>query len=536
MKRPPAALTASAFAAVAAFALSLSLSWGYDSLGRAAVSGPPTPDLSIAVVAGGDALATPTGTTTPTSTPPPTVTPTPTSIRPPPVPKIDKTVNGQDGPITVNAGDAVTYRWVVRNNGDRPFHAVVDDDTHDALDGECSFVIVGDACERSAVVALTAPGSITNKVRADAVGIPPFPDPGPIVSVQDSVTVIVVTPTPTPTPAKAPDGAMAVDCDAFVAGVQAKCGMPLEGSRRVQIHVTEAPAGGYNAFQAKVRWDAGIVSYLPATDPADEAVWAHCGFVARVNNDPDDPSVLYGCVPNVGDPVLTTGDTTTGPVVEFAFECKTFGQANLTLIPRPGDVQLGTHFIDAQGSPPTAVAVDPLVLTGATLVCGDKDNDGVPDAEDNCPNTPNGPNETDPKIANQRDTDGDGLGNACDPDDDSDGCTDVQELGSDPMFGGQRNPNHFWDVFDTPAGANPLNKDRIISTGDIFRLVLRFGATGTPGDPLAGPVPAAPAYHTAFDRSPPGPGGDPWDLNAADGIIATNDILFAVNQFGHTCA
>ena len=53
--------------------------------------------------------------------------------------------------------------------------------------------------------------------------------------------------------------------------------------------------------------------------------------------------------------------------------------------------------------------------------------------------------------------------------------------------------------------------------------------------PLAGPVPPAPAYHSAFDRAAPNPGGDPWDLNAGDGIIATNDVVFVVNQFGHTC-
>jgi hypothetical protein len=53
----------------------------------------------------------------------------------------------------------------------------------------------------------------------------------------------------------------------------------------------------------------------------------------------------------------------------------------------------------------------------ATGNCGafpptDTDSDGVPDATDNCPNTPN---------ASQTDTDGDGLGDACDPLTDSDG-------------------------------------------------------------------------------------------------------------------
>src|SRR6266404_7103697 len=45
----------------------------------------------------------------------------------------------------------------------------------------------------------------------------------------------------------------------------------------------------------------------------------------------------------------------------------------------------------------------------------DTDCDGVPDAVDNCPDKWN---------RNQADTDGDGIGNRCDPDDDNDGVLD----------------------------------------------------------------------------------------------------------------
>lgn len=48
---------------------------------------------------------------------------------------------------------------------------------------------------------------------------------------------------------------------------------------------------------------------------------------------------------------------------------------------------------------------------------GDIDGDGVPNDEDTCPSFPNAGNL-------QRDTDGDGLGNLCDPDDDNDGVPD----------------------------------------------------------------------------------------------------------------
>lgn len=79
-----------------------------------------------------------------------------------------------------------------------------------------------------------------------------------------------------------------------------------------------------------------------------------------------------------------------------------------------------------------AIFTDTAVTTGEVTAFGfeeplaDADGDGVPDAEDNCPNTPN---------AGQADADGDGQGDACDPDDDDDGFSDDTEilLGSDAL-------------------------------------------------------------------------------------------------------
>lgn len=119
-------------------------------------------------------------------------------------------------------------------------------------------------------------------------------------------------------------------------------------------------------------------------------------------------------------------------------------------------------------------------------------------------------------------------------DTDGDGCPDSRELEpkSAAGLGGGRDPNNFWDFFDTPDTYNI--RDRVISAGDIIRLVFRFGTNGSTGiDPLSAPPPSG--YHTAFDRTPPMPGANPWNLNGPDGAIAVNDILFSVAQFGHSC-
>ena len=117
---------------------------------------------------------------------------------------------------------------------------------------------------------------------------------------------------------------------------------------------------------------------------------------------------------------------------------------------------------------------------------------------------------------------------------DQDGCSDFEEFGPSATLGGQRNPLWFWDFYDVPAGTPPARDERV-NILDIGAINLRFGATGDPtGDPLS-PPPAAPAYHTAFDRSSPS-GTDLWNLGAANGQINIIDIGAAVVQFGHTCS
>ena len=65
----------------------------------------------------------------------------------------------------------------------------------------------------------------------------------------------------------------------------------------------------------------------------------------------------------------------------------------------------------------------------------DSDGDGVPDDEDNCPAVSN---------PDQTNTDGDSMGDACDPDDDNDGQSDADETacGSDPLDDASLSPDN----------------------------------------------------------------------------------------------
>jgi hypothetical protein len=76
----------------------------------------------------------------------------------------------------------------------------------------------------------------------------------------------------------------------------------------------------------------------------------------------------------------------------------------------------GTYFLKVNGPNSYDTSDQPyrIVLSHSTSE-PDQDNDGVPDASDNCPAVPN---------IQQIDYDSDGLGNVCDDDDDNDGIAD----------------------------------------------------------------------------------------------------------------
>ncbi|MDP3768022.1 MAG: flexitail domain-containing putative surface protein, partial [Dehalococcoidia bacterium] len=113
-------------------------------------------------------------------------------------------------------------------------------------------------------------------------------------------------------------------------------------------------------------------------------------------------------------------------------------------------------------------------------------------------------------------------------DSDGDGCTDGAEqqtaLGSE-QAGGLRSPKNFWDLYDTDG-------NKVVDL--FFDIYAVAGAFGDDADNL--PPGEPDGYNPILDRSAPPMGGDPWDMQAPDGLIDLFIDFFGVaNQFGHDC-
>ena len=173
-------------------------------------------------------------------------------------------------------------------------------------------------------------------------------------------------------PAWAANEAMAVDCDASTLAIDTDCSYDPGTIFQIAVHATNA-GSGYAGYQVKLSWADATLNYHPAADPVTENQWPPECLSARIDNQPGDPSVLYGCA---AFPILTS--TSTGPLVRFELQCEEAGTTALTLVPREGDPQLGTHFVDSLGA-----AIDPA-LANAQVTClsmprvtkGDVNKDG----------------------------------------------------------------------------------------------------------------------------------------------------------------
>jgi hypothetical protein len=134
-------------------------------------------------------------------------------------------------------------------------------------------------------------------------------------------------------------------------------------------------------------------------------------------------------------------------------------------------------------------------------------------------------------------------------DSDRDGCSDQEELGTNPNLGGLRDPYNRWDFYDVWTGATKTTKDRAVAAADINGVLGRFGATDAGpfrgidrnSDPnTATPVPLASApladrYHPAYDRGAAVAGGLGWQRTQPDGSITGTDFNATLAQFGASC-
>lgn len=96
-----------------------------------------------------------------------------------------------------------------------------------------------------------------------------------------------------------------------------------------------------------------------------------------------------------------------------------------------------------------------LNLSGSSSTIIDSDNDGAEDSIDNCPSVPN---------PDQINTDDDGDGNVCDPDDDNDGMPDDWETANflDPLFddaNDDTDKDGYTNIEEYLADADPNNPD-----------------------------------------------------------------------------
>lgn len=369
-----------------------------------------------------------------------------------------------------------------------------------------------------------------------------------------------------------PNGNVAVDCNAATAGVQANCAYPVGATFSIQVNVGKVPAGGFYGYQMKVRWTTATLDYIPNEDLSLENLWSNCDFPARFNNEPGGPpndptgsaAVVFGCAQ--GDNPRVPHNTA-GPILMLQFQCVAGanGISSVTLVPRPGDLQAGSHFLDVDDN-----TIDPNVVA-ANVTCGTP-----PPATSTITNTPANtatPTNTGPPTNTPTDTPTATITNtptitptstdtgtptntplplptltATPPklpspgDGDLDGCADVEENGPDPVQGGQRNYTSFWDFFDVPVPPN-YKRDKVISIADIHAVVVRFGTQrATPptkqeaqAEALVPPSSMSPpSYHAAYDRTFTGP--QPWHSGPPNGSISIADINLIVQQFGHSCA
>ena len=101
------------------------------------------------------------------------------------------------------------------------------------------------------------------------------------------------------------------------------------------------------------------------------------------------------------------------------------------------------------------------------------------------------------------------------PDTDGDGCTDLEENGTNALLGGLRDAHNRWDFYD-------VDGTRKIDAVDIAQVRGKFNTT-----------PSHPAYSAIHDRRP---GAAMWAPGSPDNKIDAKDIALVRASFNHDCS
>jgi hypothetical protein len=164
--------------------------------------------------------------------------------------------------------------------------------------------------------------------------------------------------------------------------------------------------------------DAGPADILLSVAGAVLYVWGDGATDLGLDETPPGVDVIDAiCVREDGDGLYGSGDLVLFSLAPGSPTLTVLGTSPASLLRSPAAV----NYLPARLGLLTADDVDALKCPA-----DDSDGDTFFDIADNCPNT---------ASTNQNDTDGDGLGDVCDPDDDNDGIPDTNEVacGSDPM-------------------------------------------------------------------------------------------------------
>lgn len=180
--------------------------------------------------------------------------------------------------------------------------------------------------------------------------------------------------------------------------------------------------------------DSADDPFVPRIAPGESVIWTYdisntgeVAFpeaeVAVTDSQPGVTPVLDPASDD-GDMILSPGETwsylATGTALDLASP-----PVGVTVVPGCGDDR-NTY----QNTGRADISSAGLADEDLSHYCNpsDKDNDGILDEDDNCVLVPNGPLDPDAGGNIQRDTDGDGFGNICDPDFDGNLTVDFSDL------------------------------------------------------------------------------------------------------------